>query len=46
LVPLGAVSKELIDHLVGYYKDEYGLTVRVLPPIRSNMSRPEDTTAR
>lgn len=32
LVPLGRVSVLLVEHLVSYYQDEYGLPVTVLPP--------------
>ncbi len=32
LVPLGQVSPSLVQHLVDYYRDQYGLTVTVLTP--------------
>jgi predicted Zn-dependent protease len=32
LVPLGQVSPALVQHLVDYYRDEYGLTITVLDP--------------
>jgi predicted Zn-dependent protease len=33
LVPLGEVPKDLVDHLVAYYRDEYDLTLHVLPAV-------------
>ena len=33
LVPLGEVPKDLVDHLVAYYEDEYDLTLHVLPAL-------------
>ena len=33
LVPIGEVPKDLVDHLVEYYAQEYGLALHVLPPI-------------
>ena len=33
LVPLGYVPKNLVDHLVDYYTDEYDLTLHVLPAV-------------
>lgn len=32
LAPLGEVSPELVEHLVGYYEDEYGVSITVLTP--------------
>ena len=32
LAPLGEVSPELVEHLVGYYEDEYGISITVLTP--------------
>ena len=32
LVPLGQVPPELVSHLVGHYRDQYGLAVTVLTP--------------
>ena len=33
LIPLGDVPKDLVDHLVAYYKSEYNLTLHVLPAV-------------
>jgi hypothetical protein len=33
LVPLGDVPKDLVDHLVAYYREEYALTLHVLPAV-------------
>jgi predicted Zn-dependent protease len=33
LVPLGEVPKDLVDHLVAYYRDEYRLSLHVLPAV-------------
>ena len=33
LVPLGRVSPELVQHLVSYYREEYGLEITVLTPL-------------
>jgi len=33
LVPLGDVAKEIVDHLIDYYRREYDLEVRVLRPL-------------
>jgi predicted Zn-dependent protease len=33
LVPVGQVDPELMDHLVAYYQDEYGLAIAVLDPV-------------
>jgi predicted Zn-dependent protease len=43
LAPLGEVSPELIKHLVGYYRDEYGISITVLTPnpIPDGMADPE-----
>jgi predicted Zn-dependent protease len=32
LVPLGQVSTDLVEHLIDYYRDEYGLAITVLTP--------------
>ena len=33
LVPMGSVSPEVLNHLAGYYRERYGITVGVLPPL-------------
>jgi len=33
LVPLGQISPELVQHLVGHYRDTYGLAVEILTPM-------------
>jgi predicted Zn-dependent protease len=33
LVPMGAVSKSLVEHLVAYYGERYDIQVHVLPPV-------------
>ncbi len=42
LVPLGAVPPGLIEQLVGYYRDQYGLNVTVLTPasVPGNIANP------
>jgi len=43
LAPLGEVSPELVEHLVGYYQDEYGISITVLTPnpIPDGMADPD-----
>src|SRR3972149_3545212 len=43
LAPLGEVSPELVEHLVDYYRDEYGISITVLTPnaIPDGMANPD-----
>lgn len=43
LAPLGEVSPPLVEHLVGYYQDEYGISITVLTPnpIPGGMADPD-----
>jgi predicted Zn-dependent protease len=43
IAPLGKVSRDLLDHLVEYYRDQFGLSVTVLKPasIPANLEDPK-----